>query len=133
MALEEWYRHVRRRFFDVQEFGYLMYEGLIDKLDLAKAERMKRLQVLSEKAKPSSGYQAEKKQNIAGRNEFFERFTEIEKLFTEGIKDDAAAKYRDDFLSAFDKAVGIIHRIMLLQYRVCRHISLKWAHCGFKE
>ncbi len=104
IALEEWYIHVRRRFFDVQEFGYLMYEGLIDKLSLAKTERLKRLQVLSEKAKPSSGDQTEPKKNITGRNEFFERFIEIEKLFTEGIKDDTAEKYRDDFLFAFNEA-----------------------------
>ena len=51
MALEEWYIHVRRPFFDSQEFGRLIFDGLLDKLALAKKERMKRLQILAEKAK----------------------------------------------------------------------------------
>jgi len=91
MALEEWYTHVRRQFFDAQELGYLIYAGVLDKLVLAKKERIKRLQVLSEKAKTSS-------------KEFNERFIEIEGLFAGVMQDDVVEKYRDDFLSSFDKA-----------------------------
>jgi bifunctional UDP-N-acetylglucosamine pyrophosphorylase/glucosamine-1-phosphate N-acetyltransferase len=54
MALEEWYVHVRRPFFDSQEFGRFIFAGLLDKLTLAKKERMKRLQILAEKARVSS-------------------------------------------------------------------------------
>ncbi len=45
MALEQWYVHVRQPFFNNQEFGDLLYDGLIDKLSLAKAERIKRLMI----------------------------------------------------------------------------------------
>jgi bifunctional UDP-N-acetylglucosamine pyrophosphorylase/glucosamine-1-phosphate N-acetyltransferase len=104
MALEEWYIHVRRPFFDSQEFGQLIFFGLLDKLALAKKERIKRLQVLAEKAKVSSENEAETKREVAGRNEFHDKFTEIEELFAGGIQDSVVEKYRDDFLSASEKA-----------------------------
>jgi UDP-N-acetylglucosamine/UDP-N-acetylgalactosamine diphosphorylase len=51
-ALEEWYRHVRKPFFASQEFGLLMYEGVLEKLAMAKKERIKRLQAMVEKIPP---------------------------------------------------------------------------------
>ncbi|WAC06920.1 MAG: UDP-N-acetylglucosamine pyrophosphorylase [Thermodesulfobacteriota bacterium] len=93
MALEEWYIYVRRAFLDSQEFGQLIFSGLLDKLTLAKKERVKRLQMLAEKTK-----------GPAGRNQFYDKFSEIEGLFAEGIRDNLVEKYRDDFLFVFDKA-----------------------------
>jgi bifunctional UDP-N-acetylglucosamine pyrophosphorylase/glucosamine-1-phosphate N-acetyltransferase len=104
MALEEWYVHVRRPFFDSQEFGQLVFAGLLDKLTLAKKERIKRLQIMAEKAKASSDHEIETKPEVAGRAEFSERFAEIEELFARGIQDVVVEKYRDDFLSASDNA-----------------------------
>jgi bifunctional UDP-N-acetylglucosamine pyrophosphorylase / glucosamine-1-phosphate N-acetyltransferase len=102
MALEEWYIHVRRPFFDSQEFGKLIFAGLLDKLALAKKERIKRLQILAEKAKKSSDHDTEAKPETVGRNEFHEKFAEIEELFAREVRDVVVEKYRDDFLSAFD-------------------------------
>jgi hypothetical protein len=79
---------------------------LLDKLVLAKKERIKRLQVLAEKTKGSSEYGTEKEPESVGRNEFYERFTEIEEIFAAAIRDSDVEKYRDDFLSVFDKARG---------------------------
>jgi UDP-N-acetylglucosamine/UDP-N-acetylgalactosamine diphosphorylase len=104
MALEEWYIHVRRPFLESQEFGQFILSGLLDKLSLAKKERIKRLQVLAEKAKISAENEAERKPEVAGRNEFHERFSEIEGLFAGGIENSVVEKYRDDFLSASDIA-----------------------------
>jgi len=104
MALEEWYIHVRHSFLDSQEFGPLIFSGLLDKLALAKKERIKRMQMLSEKAKVSFESGAECKPEALGRNEFHEKFAELERIFTEGIKDGPVEKYRDDFLSASDRA-----------------------------
>jgi UDP-N-acetylglucosamine/UDP-N-acetylgalactosamine diphosphorylase len=103
MALEEWYIHVRRPFLESQEFGQLIYAGLLDKLALAKKERIKRLQVLAEKSKTPPENEKERKSDVAGRNEFHERFSEIDGLFARGIQDSAVERYRDDFLSASDK------------------------------
>jgi bifunctional UDP-N-acetylglucosamine pyrophosphorylase/glucosamine-1-phosphate N-acetyltransferase len=97
---------VRRPFFHSQEFGQLIFSGLLDKLGIAKKERIKRLQALAEKAKVSSEHDAETRLEAAGRNEFYERFSEIEGLFSAAIRDSAVEKYRDDFLSSFDKVRG---------------------------
>ncbi|MDX9822621.1 MAG: UDP-N-acetylglucosamine pyrophosphorylase [Syntrophales bacterium] len=106
MALEEWYLHVRRPFLDSQEFGPLLFAGLLEKLALAKKERIKRLQVLSEKAKTSPEPGGNAGPEASARKEFSERFTEMEALFAAGIADEAAGRYRDDFLAAFAKARG---------------------------
>lgn len=102
-ALEEWYLHVRRPFFDDHEFGSLIFSGLLDKLGLATKERIKRLQVMAEKAKSSNEADAAAEPGIFERNEFFEKFAEIEALFTVPL-DGGIEKYRDDFLSALHKA-----------------------------
>ena len=106
MALEAWYTHVRRPFFDAQEFGLLVYEGVLDKLALAKKERVKRLQILAEKAKLYSENDSEKKRDLAGRKEFHEKFSEIEELFSGSIQRNAVEKEREDFLSSFDQIKG---------------------------
>jgi bifunctional UDP-N-acetylglucosamine pyrophosphorylase/glucosamine-1-phosphate N-acetyltransferase len=106
MALEEWYVHVRRPFFDLQEFGGLMFSGLLDKLVLAKKERLHRLRILAEKARDSAGHEQERTADAAGKTEFHERFAEIEALFADAVGDAAAGRFRDDFLSAFEKAKG---------------------------
>jgi UDP-N-acetylglucosamine/UDP-N-acetylgalactosamine diphosphorylase len=99
LALEEWYMHVRRPFFESQEFGQHIFAGLLDKLAIAKKERIKRLQALAEKAKISTNNE----EKGAGRNEFYERFSEIEGLFAGGLQNSDVEKYRHDFLSLSDK------------------------------
>ena len=104
MALEDWYIHVRRPFLETQEFGKLIFAGLVDKLSLAKKERIRRLQALAEKAKISREHGEEINEETAGRNEFSDRFSEIEGLFSESVQERTIEKYRDNFLSAFNKA-----------------------------
>jgi bifunctional UDP-N-acetylglucosamine pyrophosphorylase/glucosamine-1-phosphate N-acetyltransferase len=106
MALEEWYVHVRRPFFDSQEFGHLIFAGLLDKLGLAKKERMKRLQVLAEKAKASFEGESDKKPEGVGRIEFHDKFGEIEGMFAGGTRDGLAGQYRDDFFAACHGALS---------------------------
>jgi len=124
MALEEWYIHVRRPFLESQEFGKLIFAGLVDKLSLAKKERIRRLQVLAEKAKISREHDEEINEEIAGRNEFSDRFLEIEGLFSESIQDRTIEKYRDNFLSAFNKAGSESNYITSIQ-GLPAHISEK--------
>lgn len=106
MCLEEWYVHVRRPFLEAEELGSLIYAGLLDKLALAKKERMKRLQVLAEKASVPQAGGAQAQRGWDGRKELHERFVEIEKLFAGGVASDTVEKAREDFLSSFDKASG---------------------------
>jgi bifunctional UDP-N-acetylglucosamine pyrophosphorylase/glucosamine-1-phosphate N-acetyltransferase len=106
MALEQWYIHMRQPFFDTQEFGRLIFDGLLDKLVLARKERIKRLKVLAEKVKGSSKNDAGTKTRPKGRIEFFEKFSEIENLFTEAMKNSVIDRYRDSFLSASEEAAS---------------------------
>ncbi len=57
-ALGQWYRWVRKGFFDVQEFGSLMYDGLMETLSAARMERLKRLKTMAEKAYTSASSRA---------------------------------------------------------------------------
>ncbi len=43
VALDAWYRQVRRPFFEQQEFGLLVHRGALDALAAGRAERIKRL------------------------------------------------------------------------------------------
>ena len=46
-ALEEWYRHARRPFFAAQPLGEFVYEGAVEMLARARAERLTRLRKLA--------------------------------------------------------------------------------------
>ena len=105
-ALEAWYLSVRRPFFEDWEFGPLLFSGVLDKLALARTERIKRLQALAEKAKISPENSGETTPEARGRNELWEKFPEVEELLATPMEDAAGQMYRDEFLSAFDKAKG---------------------------
>lgn len=107
MALNEWYLHVRRTFFDSQELGPAVFAGALEKLEMAKKERIRRLQALAEKAKTSSAGDGEKDSELAGRNELSEKFAEIEEIFAATTVNNAIEKSRDDFLGAYEKVACI--------------------------
>ena len=48
-ALEQWYLQVRRPFFAAQQLGEAVYEGALDMIGLARAERLSRLRKLAAK------------------------------------------------------------------------------------
>jgi UDP-N-acetylglucosamine/UDP-N-acetylgalactosamine diphosphorylase len=100
-ALEEWYAHVRRPFFDAKEFGPLLLEGALNILALARKERIGRLKLLAGKAKVSRDG-ADGAPETAFRNAFFERFPEIEGIFRSAARRGDVEKSRDGFLSAAD-------------------------------
>jgi len=81
-ALEQWYRHVRQPFFARQEFGGLVYEGAMDKLSLAKKERIRRLQAMAEKAAASVEKYPENKQSEAGKKELYTAMDPIREMFS---------------------------------------------------
>ncbi len=103
MALKEWYTHVRRPFFDSQELGRLVFEGAVEKLAMARKERLKRLEVLAGKVKtPEHGENAMTK----GRNELNSKFTEIAGLFSGDLKKSGIDISGEAFLSAFEKSLN---------------------------
>jgi bifunctional UDP-N-acetylglucosamine pyrophosphorylase / glucosamine-1-phosphate N-acetyltransferase len=91
VALEQWYVHVRQPFFRKQEFGAFVYAGAIEKLGLAKKERIGRLKALVD--------------NVPGhhpaRLELLKNIDPVCGLFGTDLADSATSASRDRFLAAF--------------------------------
>jgi bifunctional UDP-N-acetylglucosamine pyrophosphorylase/glucosamine-1-phosphate N-acetyltransferase len=98
-ALEQWYTHVRQPFFNEQEFGNLVYAGAMDKLSLAKKERVKRLEAMADKAKNAIGKYPDRKQSESGKKELYAALGTIRDMF-KGPTDSLSVESRDSFLAA---------------------------------
>lgn len=104
LALEQWYRHVRRDFLQALPLGRFLYEGALDKLRLAREERVKRLKAMAGKmpeaitagAAPSGAETARKK-------EFHERVDDLLAVFAAGVPNPVGAAERDGFLNILAK------------------------------
>ena len=106
-ALEAWYTYIRKPFLEAQQFGLLIYAGVLEQLAAAKKERLKRFKTMAGKAIVSS---AEERCGISprSRQELHEQIGYIEELFTGKMSESPVAtdKSRETFLEAFNKAVG---------------------------
>jgi bifunctional UDP-N-acetylglucosamine pyrophosphorylase / glucosamine-1-phosphate N-acetyltransferase len=71
VALEQWYREVRRPFFPRQEFGPLVYEGALATLAGAKTERVKRLKAMAAKVPDANRAAGELRENLDALGELF--------------------------------------------------------------
>ena len=97
VALEHWYRHVRRHFFNRQEYGALIFAGAVEKLTLAKTERLNQLKAMVEKIPES---------NPARRN-LRENIDRVGALFEADLRDNAIDPARDGFLAGFRESGGM--------------------------
>ncbi len=104
-ALEEWYRHVRRHFFAQQEFGTLIYEGALEKLAMAKKERIKRLQILVEKM-PAGRHPACSCAAAPSGCELHAGMPRACEVFMQPCADTALDGLRLTFLAAFEQHAG---------------------------
>jgi len=102
LALEQWYIHVRRSFFNGQEFGELIYAGALDKLSLAKRERIKRLKAMAGNMPETKKKSERNGQPTPGKSEFRNKIQQVCELFTEEIAAREGNEPRDRFLNAFD-------------------------------
>lgn len=100
-ALEHWVVFVRQPFFSRQEFGDLMFAGLMDKLAKARKERIKRLKDMAGKIAESLKRTGSKAPSGGGRQEFYENIEQACDLFSGKVSPDAEAGYRDRFLTLF--------------------------------
>ncbi|MBP7275886.1 MAG: UDP-N-acetylglucosamine pyrophosphorylase [Kiritimatiellae bacterium] len=80
VALEEWYRHVRRLFFLRQKLGERVYAGAAGNLARAKTERLRRLEEMAEKAACSNAGDAP---GSAGKRELREAADALRELFSD--------------------------------------------------
>ncbi|KPK91190.1 MAG: UDP-N-acetylglucosamine pyrophosphorylase [Deltaproteobacteria bacterium SM23_61] len=103
IALEQWYIHVRRIFFEHQEFGNLIFQGVLEKLKMAKGERIKRLKDMASKmpAPPGKGKDATK--TAGAKEEFSQKIKEVEERLAGDTGKTVAGEERDRFLTAMGK------------------------------
>ena len=103
VALECWYRNVRKPFFSTMEFGELLYQGVLDKLALARKERASRLIVMVEKVPHSHGEcrcQTGAEKRLC---ELHANIGDVCRLFDVEVSDPKAAELGQRFLNAFEK------------------------------
>jgi len=129
VALEQWYRHVRRDFFHGEELGYLVYNGALHNLKLAREERIKRLKMVAEKMPESVHHDngdTKKNRNL----EFFRNIDDVCSVFDDDRELLSAHKHRDPFLEALaiqkrDRGLDYIPVIQSLPETISRE-GTKW-------
>ncbi len=103
-ALQEWYIHVRKPFLDGRELGPLVYAGLLDKVSLARKERLKRLEAMAKRAKTSVPSQSEEAVRL--RNEIGNNIHKVQGIFEgDAAPSSQTRMLRAEFLAGLDKAV----------------------------
>jgi bifunctional UDP-N-acetylglucosamine pyrophosphorylase/glucosamine-1-phosphate N-acetyltransferase len=103
IALEQWYLHVRKMFFENQEFGHLIYTAILENLQVAKEERIKRLKDMAAKMVVSSDKEKGKAKTIRAKQEFYEKGKLLEELLASDAGKTAGEENRDLFLNALVK------------------------------
>ncbi len=101
VALEQWYRYVRRDFFHGEELGYPVYNGALDNLRLARGERFKRLKAVAEKLSESVHH--DEQERVRNRKlEFYRNVDAVCRVFEDLDDLPSANRHRDAFLEALE-------------------------------
>ncbi|MCX7634803.1 MAG: UDP-N-acetylglucosamine pyrophosphorylase [Syntrophales bacterium] len=104
-ALEEWYRHVRRPFFNHLRYGNELYRGAMAMLAMGKAERIRRLVEAAGKMEKTMGGAADV--NGEGKRQFLRVVGDLERMFSFFPEDETTAALREQFTGAF--LTGVSH------------------------
>jgi UDP-N-acetylglucosamine/UDP-N-acetylgalactosamine diphosphorylase len=102
-ALEAWYALIRKPFLESQQFGLLLYAGVMEQLSAAKKERLKRLKIMAQKAASASPKQ---KKSKSTREALYKNTEDIKDILYEKIKDDVTESIRKEFSRDFIQSVG---------------------------
>lgn len=106
IALEQWYFQVRRMFFEHQEFGHLILAAILENLQIAREERIKRLKDMAAKMLVSPGEEKDRAKTTRAKQEFYEKGRWLEELLAGDAGKTAGEKQRDTFLNALVKHRG---------------------------
>lgn len=101
-ALEAWYENVRKPFFDVQQFGSLIYAGAMDQLLSARKERLHRLKTMAQKAVDQSP-RTLKRTAMTQRKALQENMATIEEIFGKKLNDTKTNKTCEIFVLDFEQ------------------------------
>ncbi len=99
-ALEQWYLHVRRPFFEEQEFGVLVFAGALENLRLAREERLKRLKDMAGKIQVPRKKERDRAGASSGKEEFCGKFSFLEDIVNGPLREKAGIDQRNRFLTA---------------------------------
>jgi len=100
-ALEQWYIHVRQRIFNAHELGDLIYAGALDKLAIAKKERIKRLKSVADKMPDSLIKDGSGECTSAGKIELHNNVGQACDLFDSAVAAEIGVEHRGPFLAGF--------------------------------
>ena len=103
IALEQWYIHVRKGFFETHEFGNLIFEAVLEKLRMAKEERVKRLKDMASKMPVTPGEGEDIPYTTGGKREFSEKVKGLEEVLVKDAGEIVDTEKKDRFLTAFGK------------------------------
>jgi bifunctional UDP-N-acetylglucosamine pyrophosphorylase/glucosamine-1-phosphate N-acetyltransferase len=105
LALRQWYLHVRRSFPGDPEMGDALYQGALEILEAALAERLTRFKALADKMGKSleqgERFLPDKHRGdiLLQQREFRERWPELSACLTDRREEEAGRKERDGFLA----------------------------------
>ncbi len=111
IALKRWYVEVRSQFFKGDVMSQMLYEGLLEKLNMAVKERIDRFKALSQKMPESAKkYRAVMKDEasenlLTQEQEFFERWQEIEDMFYVNQDNPGDPAIREPFLEELGRHI----------------------------
>ncbi len=107
-ALEAWYAHVRKPFFDVQEFGPLIYAAAMDQFNVMTKERLRRLRQMAQKAVAVSAREI-KPDSLKERKDLLKKMKNIEVIASEEISDSTILKARKAFIRDVEQYCSTRH------------------------
>lgn len=97
-ALEQWYLHVRKETLREYDLGDLIYAGAMEKLVLAKRERLSRLKAVAEKMPRSVKMAGDGEKGKAGKLELYQKIQAISDLFDSNMTPMVGIDQRESFL-----------------------------------
>ena len=110
IALRRWYMDVRSKFMGKDKLAQGLYEGAVEKLEMAIEERLNRLGEVAgrmprsiEIYKKMAGERISEK-NIRKKKEFLDQWQEMESAFRQGFESQGDPSKRDAFLKIMEKA-----------------------------
>jgi hypothetical protein len=104
LALRQWYVHIRQPFFQQEQMGGELYDGAMDKLEIAIEERLKKFEDLSCKMEASIEFggdavkKSAQKLLLKQKKELSENWPGLEETFTAGKEASCNLKNRDAFI-----------------------------------